>query len=183
MRNAEVRMPPVSCSIRPYKAADFSALASCIERLVGFLAKIDRWDAITIPTRGYGERYAKELLRQTGKDGRVFVALERGTVVGAIMGKLEPLEKRVSCDRMLLRGRVLALYVSSSGRGKGTGTKLLAAMEGYFRRKRCAAILIEIFAPNKPAFDFYVKNGYEDYTHHVIKRLKLPPLRRSQRKS
>jgi hypothetical protein len=44
-------------------------------------------------------------------------------------------------------------------------------MEQYLRDKGCELIHIEVFAPNKNAYDFYKAQGYSDRMIVVVKEL------------
>ncbi|MGH8766454.1 MAG: GNAT family N-acetyltransferase [Burkholderiales bacterium] len=51
------------------------------------------------------------------------------------------------------------LWVSEPSRGKGLGTKLLAAVERHARGKRCRAIFLSSHSFQAP--EFYARRGYE----------------------
>lgn len=116
-------------------------------------------------------RYARALLQKTGKDGAVFIAVDRKEIVGTIMGTIERDDDSVTNGLLRKWGRVLALHVRETHRGKKVGTRLLKAMERHFRSKKCEAAMIVVFSPNQRAFSFYLKQGYDDYTRDLMKRL------------
>ena len=71
-------------------------------------------------------------------------------------------------------GSVIELIISKESRGTGIGRALLNKIETYFSSIGCKRINIEVFGPNKSAYNFYSKNGYADRDYIVSKsKLKI----------
>ena len=59
-----------------------------------------------------------------------------------------------------------------SYRGLRLGKKLMRQMENYFKKNKCDAIRVEVFAPNKNAHNFYERLDYLDRVIDMVKLLK-----------
>ena len=68
-------------------------------------------------------------------------------------------------------GFVADLVVAKYMRGKGVGKALLSAAEKYFATNDCVRFELTVFAPNKSAYSFYVKQGFEPRLHHMIRKI------------
>jgi GNAT superfamily N-acetyltransferase len=113
---------------------------------------------------GYGAEFVRQMLEDASeRDGIVLVAEESGHIVGFPSGRIETRQER---DRLavidLRNGVVLELYVSPRWRRRGLGSALLASLDEHFRARGCQASMIEVFAPNVGARDFYGRLGYEE---------------------
>ncbi len=69
------------------------------------------------------------------------------------------------------KGRITELIVSKNIRNKGIGKELMKQMEEYFKSIGCQYINIEVFAYNKKAIDFYVKDNYHARCIDMIKKV------------
>ena len=47
----------------------------------------------------------------------------------------------------------------------------LGAAEKYFATNDCVRFELTVFAPNKSAYSFYVKHGFEPRLHHMIRKI------------
>ena len=70
------------------------------------------------------------------------------------------------------RGVITELVVTKSVRSKGIGKELMKKIEDYFLEQNCEYVLIDVFAYNNKALDFYNKNGYHARMVVDIKKLK-----------
>ena len=68
-------------------------------------------------------------------------------------------------------GFVADLVVAKDMRGTGVGKALLFAAEKYFATNDCVRFELTVFAPNKSAYSFYVKQGFEPRLHHMIRKI------------
>jgi ribosomal protein S18 acetylase RimI-like enzyme len=122
---------------------------------------------------GYGAEFVRQMLEDaSGPDGIVLVAEEKGHIVGFASGRIET---RLERDRLAVidfrNGVVLELYVSPPWRRRGLGSELLAMLDEHFRARGCQACMIEVFAPNGGARDFYSRLGYEERAIWLYKGL------------
>ena len=137
-----------------------------------YLVSID-YDELEIVHSDFREEYVKydfDLINK--QEGKCYLAIDKGSVVGLIMGYLR---KYDDIDRLDYKcpkeGVVSELIVSKNVRSKGIGRELMAKMEDYFRSKSCEYIVIEVFGYNDPALKFYYKQGYHVRGVNTIKKL------------
>ncbi|HXM16722.1 MAG TPA: GNAT family N-acetyltransferase [Candidatus Eremiobacteraceae bacterium] len=87
----------------------------------------------------------------------IFVAEDGGEVVGWI---------HVSVSYLLevpLRAEINGLVVSATTRSRGTGARLLEAVEAWARTKKCEGMSVRSNVIRDRAHAFYERNGYEHY--------------------
>jgi ribosomal protein S18 acetylase RimI-like enzyme len=105
-------------------------------------------------------------------EGKCFLAIENDKAIGLIMGTIPPYDEYdylyYKCPR---RGRITELIVTSKVRSKGVGNLLISKMEEYFKSVGCEYVLIDVFAYNETAINFYNKKGYHPRMLVDIKKL------------
>ena len=69
------------------------------------------------------------------------------------------------------RGIITELIVTSKIRSNGIGKELIDKMENYFRDNNCEYVLVDVFAYNENAINFYERKGYHPRMHTDIKKL------------
>ena len=69
------------------------------------------------------------------------------------------------------RGVITELIVTSKVRSTGIGHALIEKMEKYFKTVGCEYVLVDVFAYNEKAINFYKKNGYHSRMYTNIKKL------------
>ncbi len=107
-------------------------------------------------------------------EGKCYLAIDNNKVVGLIMGCIFPYKEYDYLDyKCPRRGEVTELIVSKNTRSKGVGNLLMDKIEEYFKSKDCTHIIIDVFAYNKNAFNFYSKKGYHPRMHTVIKDISM----------
>ena len=105
-------------------------------------------------------------------DGICYLALMDNKVVGLIMGTIPPFDKYDYLDyKCPRRGIITELIVTSKIRSKGVGASLMNKIEEYFKSKGCEYSLVDVFAYNKNAIEFYNKKGYHPRMYTDIKKL------------
>ncbi len=121
----------------------------------------------------YREKMALvDLNNVKSQNGKCLLAIEDAKVVGLVMGTIPEYEKYDYLDyKCPKRGIVTELVVSKSIRGKGIGRKLLKKIEEYFKSQNCEYVLIDVFAYNDGAINFYNKNGYHARMITDIKKI------------
>ena len=105
-------------------------------------------------------------------EGICYLAIEDNHAVGLVIGAILPYDEfdylDYKCPR---RGNVTELIVSSKMRGKKVGKLLMDKIEEYFKSKDCSYVLIDVFAYNKNAIDFYGSRNYHPRMYVDIKKL------------
>lgn len=137
-----------------------------------YIVSIDE-DHLDIVGKDYREKLIDVDLKEINDyEGKCFLAVENDKVIGLIMGTIPPYDEvdylDYKCPR---RGEVTELVISKNVRSNGIGQELMKKMEEYFISKKCEYILIDVFAYNKNAIDFYDKQGYHNRMHTVIKKI------------
>ena len=61
--------------------------------------------------------------------------------------------------------------MSQDARSKGIGQLLLNSIEKYFKKVGCEYVLIDVFAYNEKAINFYEKHDYHARMYTDIKKL------------
>lgn len=88
-------------------------------------------------------------------DDAVFIAEEEGNVLGLV--SVHSFEMIHRAGRL---GRITALVVAASARGRGLGTELLSSAEKHLRAKGCVKLEVTSGEKRSSAHDFYAAQGY-----------------------
>ena len=68
-------------------------------------------------------------------------------------------------------GEITELIVTSKTRSKGVGQALINKIEEYFKNVGCEYVLVDVFAYNEIAKNFYSKNNYHNRMEVRIKKI------------
>ncbi len=113
-----------------------------------------------------------DLKKLKENNGKCFLAVENNKAVGVIMGIVGTYDKYDYLDyKCPKRGEITELIISKNVRSKGIGQMLMQKMEDYFRSIDCEYIVIDVFAYNELAINFYKKQGYHTRGLIDIKKL------------
>ena len=160
-------------SIREYRESDRAALELCIAELQAHIGAIDPLHKSRTGDDFDVRKYCDYTLQKVDAlKGKIFMAEQDGKAAGCIIGvitkpsELDQLEGYPSKD-----GKILELIVLSQFRHKGLGVLLMQALEKYFRTQECKNVLVDCFAPNVEAHEFYKKSGYADRMTVMLKTL------------
>lgn len=137
-----------------------------------YLIEIDDWNTQILHENYREENFKIDMRKVEEQEGKVYLAIENEEIQGLIMGVVSQLDEidKITND-CVKTGNVIELVVSKNARGTGIGKNLLNTMEEYFKNINCKRVTIEVFGPNKSAYQFYHKNGYKDRDIFVGKRL------------
>lgn len=144
-------------AIRPYAPADFTRIGEIMIELQDFERRITPHRAPA--DREFAAWYIDRLLRSLGETGgTMLVAVEGDTPCGYVAGvaKEEP-EMR---DRYFY---IAELAVAATHRGRGIGSRLVAAMEALARAQGLTRIGIGVLAGSDRVHGLYRRLGYRDY--------------------
>lgn len=121
----------------------------------------------------YHEKMALVDLKEVKENnGKCFLALDNNKAIGLIMGTIPPYDEYDYLDyKCPKRGIITELIVTSKVRSKGVGKALMKKMEEYFKTNNCEYVLVDVFAYNETAINFYDKNGYHPRMYTDIKKL------------
>ena len=121
----------------------------------------------------YREKMALIDLEEVRKyEGKCYVAVEDNKAIGLIMGTIPPYDENDYLDyKCPRRGIITELIVTQKIRSNGVGKALMEKMEAYFKEQGCEWVLVDVFAYNTNAIDFYSRRGYHPRMHTDIKKL------------
>ena len=121
----------------------------------------------------YREKMAIIDLEEVNKNnGKCYLAIENEKAIGLIMGTIPPYEEYDYLDyKCPKRGIITELIVTSKIRSRGVGQVLMEKMEEYFKLNKCEYVLVDVFAYNENAINFYNKKGYHPRMYTNIKKL------------
>ena len=110
--------------------------------------------------------------RIKNNNGKCYIAVENDKAVAVIMGIVRQYDKYDYLDyKCPKEGVITELIVTKRLRSSGLGKQLIQKMEDYFRSIKCEYAIIEVFAYNVPAINFYNKQGYHTRCLTDIKKL------------
>ena len=137
-----------------------------------YIISIDKDNLDTIHPE-YREKMAIVDLEELEKnEGKCYLYIEDGKALALIMGCVRPYDKYDYLDYKCPRsGNITELIVSQKMRSKGIGQKLINKMEEYFKSINCEYVLVDVFAYNENAFNFYSKKDYHSRMHTMIKKI------------
>lgn len=137
-----------------------------------YIRDLDK-EGYNIVTEKYGEEYlkiVKKYLKE--KSSKMLLYEENNKIVALIVGIINNEKEETFDFKAPKRGKVTDIVVSKEARGKGIGTILLDAMEKYLEEEGCVDILLDVFAYNENAYEFYKKKGYSERLISMSKKLK-----------
>lgn len=136
-----------------------------------YIVELDR-EKYNILTSDYRTKYFEKTMNEVNKyEGKIFLAIENEKVIGLIIGVINNEEENIYDFKAPKRGRITELVISKRSRSNGIGKQLLNEMEIYFKKIGCKGILIDVFAYNENAQNFYYKNGYLNRNIEVMKKI------------
>lgn len=143
-----------------------------LTELEEYIVSIDK-DELDQVHPEYHEKMALVDLDEVNKNnGICYLAIENEKAIGLIMGTIPPYEEYDYLDyKCPKRGIITELIVTSKIRSKGVGQVLMDKMEEYFKLNNCEYVLVDVFAYNDNAINFYNKKGYHHRMHTDIKKL------------
>ena len=114
----------------------------------------------------------RDLQEVKDNNGKCFLAVTDGKVIGLVMGTIPKYGDFDYLDyKCPKRGVITELVVTKNIRSKGIGKELMKRIEEYFLAQGCEYVLIDVFAYNNKALEFYDKNGYHPRMVVDIKKL------------
>ena len=121
----------------------------------------------------YREKMAMiDLEEVKNNNGKCYLAIEKDKAIGLIMGTIPPYDEYdylyYKCPK---RGKITELIVTSKIRSKGVGQLLINKMEEYFKSVGCEYVIVDVFAYNENAINFYNKKGYHSRMITDIKKI------------
>ena len=121
----------------------------------------------------YRELMAEKDLKEVNENnGKCYLYIEDNKAIGVIMGIVGTYDEYDYLDyKCPKRGVITELIVTSKVRSSGVGSKLINKMEEYFKSIGCEYVVIDVFAYNDLAINFYKNKGYHTRGLIDIKKL------------
>ena len=143
-----------------------------LTELEEYLVSIDK-DNLDMIHEDYHEKMALVDLEEVkNNNGICYLAVNDDKVLGLIMGTIPSYDEYDYLDyKCPKRGKIIELIVTSKVRSNGIGKALIEKMEEYFKLNGCEYVLIDVFAYNENAINFYEKKGYHPRMLVDIKKL------------
>lgn len=137
-----------------------------------YILTIDKDELDTIHPDYRDKMALKDLKEIENYNGKCFLSLENNHVTGLIMGIIPGYDEYDYLDyKCPKRGIITELIVSKNVRSKGVGSLLIKRMEEYFKNESCKYVLVDVFAYNDNAINFYNRKGYHPRMYTDIKKL------------
>ena len=155
-----------------YKEKYLEDVKDLLVELEEYILTIDRDNLDQLHPEYRDKMALLDLKELKENNGKCFLAVENNKAVGVIMGIVGTYDKYDYLDyKCPKRGEITELIISKNVRSKGIGQMLMQKMEDYFRSIDCEYIVIDVFAYNELAINFYKKQGYHTRGLIDIKKL------------
>lgn len=164
-------MMVIAMEIINYSSKYDDNIKDLLVELQEYMSEMDK-EKYTVLTPDYREKHFKKIMSEVDKyEGKIFLAKEMESIVGIIIGVINNDDEITYDSSTPKRGRVVELVVSKKCRSNGIGKQLLNKMENYFKEAGCKGVLINVFAYNENAQEFYYKNGYYNRNIEIMKKI------------
>ena len=158
--------------ITEYEDKYLEDIRDLLVELEEYILTIDK-DELDLLHPEYREKMALVDLEDVKNyNGKCYIAVENDKAIGLIMGTVPPYDEYDYLDyKCPKRGRITELIVTSKIRSKGVGQQLINKIEEYFKSVGCEYVLVDVFAYNENAINFYNKKGYHSRMITDIKKI------------
>src|SRR5712692_885281 len=145
--------------IRPATPSDLPRLIDLSLASFGPITWQRAVDRIFGPLRGqdWQARWRRRV-EKAAREQTILVLEEDGAILGYACGTL---------DSVLGLAHIDILAVDPSAQGKGSGRRLLAAMEDHFRAQGATHLTLESLIDNDVANSLYERHGYQRLAQHI----------------
>ena len=137
-----------------------------------YIISIDKDELDQLHSEYHDKMAIIDLKEVKESDGKCYIAVEDDKAIGLIMGTIPKYNEYDYLDyKCPKRGVITELVVTKKVRSNGIGQALITKMEEYFKSVGCEYVLVDVFAYNENAINFYTKKGYHSRMHIDIKKL------------
>lgn len=152
-------------TITPYSPSDSESVDKLFLELQVHENKFDSYKSTKIEN---AIKYKNELLETINKQhGELLVAKDSNKILGLVAWFLE---EEYEFDEPY--GYISDIVVSENFRGQGIGQKLLDVAIQHIKNIEVKRIHIGVLLSNSETKDFYLKNGFTEYSIELVKELK-----------
>lgn len=143
-----------------------------LTELEEYIVSIDKDELDQVHSEYHEKMALVDLDEINNNDGICYLAIENNKAIGLIMGTIPTYDEYDYLDyKCPKKGIITELIVTSKIRSKGVGQALMDKMEEYFKFNNCEYVLVDVFAYNENAINFYNKKGYHPRMYTDIKKL------------
>lgn len=143
-----------------------------LTELEEYIVSIDKDELDQVHPEYHEKKALVDLDEINNNDGICYLAIENNKAIGFIMGTIPTYDEYDYLDyKCPKKGIITELIVTSKIRSKGVGQALMDKMEEYFKFNNCEYVLVDVFAYNENAINFYNKKGYHPRMYTDIKKL------------
>lgn len=143
-----------------------------LTELEEYIVSIDKDELDKVHPKYHEKMALVDLDEINNNDGICYLAIENNKAIGLIMGTIPTYDEYDYLDyKCPKKGIITELIVTSKIRSKGVGQALMDKMEEYFKFNNCEYVLVDVFAYNENAINFYNKKGYHPRMYTDIKKL------------
>ncbi len=143
-----------------------------LTELEEYIVSIDKDELDQVHPEYHEKMALVDLDEINNNDGICYLAIENNKALGLIMGTIPTYDEYDHLDyKCPKRGIITELIVTSKIRSNGVGQALMDKMEEYFKFNNCEYVLVDVFAYNENAINFYNKKGYHPRMYTDIKKL------------
>jgi len=155
-----------------YESKYLEDVRNLLVELEEYLINLDQ-DKLDRLHPDYREKMAlKDLQDCQENNGKCYLYVECDKVLGLIMGAIFPYDELDYLDYTCpKRGTITELIVSTQTRSQGIGQALMTKLEQYFHDLGCNYIIVDVFAYNEKAQNFYTRKGYHNRMSTMIKKV------------
>ena len=143
-----------------------------LTELEEYIVSIDKDELDRVHPEYHEKMALVDLDEVNNNSGKCYLAIENDKALGLIMGTISSYGEYDYLDyKCPKRGIITELIVTSKIRSKGIGVALMDKIEEYFKLNNCEYVLVDVFAYNENAINFYNKKGYHHRMYTDIKKL------------
>ena len=155
-----------------YEEKYLEDVRNLLTELEEYIVSIDKDELDQVHPEYHEKMALVDLNEINNNDGICYLAIENNKALGLIMGTIPTYDEYDYLDyKCRKKGIITELIVTSKIRSKGVGQALMDKMEEYFKFNNCEYVLVDVFAYNENAINFYNKKGYHPRMYTDIKKL------------
>ena len=155
-----------------YEEKYLEGVRDLLTELEEYIVSIDKDELDQVHPEYHEKMALVDLDEINNNDGICYLAIENNKALGLIMGTIPTYDEYDHLDyKCPKRGIITELIVTSKIRSNGVGQALMDKMEEYFKFNNCEYVLVDVFAYNENAINFYNKKGYHPRMYTDIKKL------------
>ena len=156
-----------------YEDKYLDSVRELLVELEEYILSIDKDNLDQLHPEYYDKMALLDLEEVSKNNGKCYLAIDNDKVIGLIMGIIVKFDEYDYLDyKCPKEGEITELIVTNKVRNQGIGKALIEKLENYFKSVGCEYIMVDVFAYNLNAIQFYDREGYHNRMHRAIKKIK-----------